>query len=363
LAQEFVGEFAAMPEAPSLKDVGSAKLDWGNLRFDMTEVHGHFKATFKDGAWDAGEVVYSQFINMHVMSNVFHYGQSVFEGMKAFHCKDGRVRVFADFKNYERISSSLERVCLPTMSKELWQRGIDEAVKANLDFVPPYGSGASLYIRPFVMGSSGHLGVHPSEEATFIVAVSPVGAYFKTGSLPTIDGAIIEDFDRAAPRGTGHVKFAGNYAAGLKPQQSHKDKGFPIGLHLDPKENKYLEEFNTSNFAAITKDGRFYVTPDSSTILPSVTNWCLTHLVKEHGYTVQRRPIPIDELEEFAEVGAVGTAVVVTPIASLTRPSDGKKWEFGQPSVFQKLHDEILAIQKAEAPDRFAWCREIVCPA
>lgn len=348
----------------SLSAVGTANIDWAKLSFSITDSSVHFRMTWRqDSGWGEGELVHEPYIRLHVMANVLHYGQSIFEGQKVFQCKDGKVRIFCDTKNWERMTNGAERMGLPTMSLEQWQKAVDTVVQANLGFVPPYGSGASMYLRPVLFGSGPQVALHTAEEVTFLIVCMPVGSYYKSGSLQPIEGVIMEDTDRAAPNGVGNVKAAGNYAADMVPAAKKKKLGFPIGLYLDPREGRYIEEFNTSNFVAISRDGRTYITPQSSSILPSVTNWCLEQLAKDEGLEVDRRRVDVEELETFSEVGAVGTAVVITAIKSLTRTSDNKVWEFTPPDVLQRLHDKVRGIQIGEEEDVHGWCREVVCEA
>jgi len=320
-------------------------------------VRCHVVYRCKDGQWDFGEEVAEPFVKMHVMANVFHYGQALFEGQKCFHCKDGKVRIFNDRENYLRLLRGCKRLGMAEIPQDVFHSAIDRAICANLDYCPPYGSNGALYVRPFMFGSGPQLGLGPSSEYTFVVVVAPVGSYYKTGKLSPIPCMVIDKFDRAAPQGVGHVKAAGNYAADIVPAMKGKESGFPIGLYLDAKEHKYIEEFNTSNFIAITRDQR-YITPSSPSVLASVTNLCLEALAQEMGLIVERRPIDFDaEVTNFQEVGAVGTAVVITPIASITRGN--QKYEFGESSVLQKLHDRIRAIQVGEAADVHGWMREV----
>ncbi|CAE7735984.1 ilvE [Symbiodinium sp. CCMP2592] len=335
--------------------VGGADLDWSKLVFgSRVDSHCFMKHVWKDGEWDKGELVQEPYVKMHVMANVFHYGQAIFEGQKVFHCKDGKVRIFNDKANYARMSAGCQRMGMPTMTPEMFHQAIDRVVAANLDFVPPYGSGASLYVRPFMIGSGPQLGLGPSSEFTFMVLVSPVGPYYG-GSVPC---KLVDEFDRAAPLGVGQVKCAGNYAADIVPAKEAKDQGFPICLYLDAKEHKYVEEFSTSNFAAITKSN-VYLTPDSSSVLGSVTNMCLEVLAKDMGLTVERRRIDFEaEVSNFKEVGAVGTGVVITVVESITRGE--KKYTFEQPSeTLQSMYNKLRAIQVGDEPDKFGWLREI----
>jgi len=285
-----------------------------------------------------------------------HYGQSVFEGQKVFHCKDGKVRIFNDKENHARLSSGCERLMLPQMRLELFQEAIDIVVRENIEYVPPYGSGCSMYVRPVLFGSSDQIALHPATEAQFLVMAAPVSGYFKGGGLSSVPAFIVEDFDRAAPKGVGGCKVAGNYAADMKAAHDGKEKGYPIGLYLDAQHRRYVEEFNSSNFVAIV--GKRYVTPTSASILPSVTNKCLAQLAEDIGLTVERRPIDfLAEVCTFDEVGAVGTAVVVTPVRSITKGD--KTWNFKEPETLTRLYDLFKRIQVGDEEDKRAWLREI----
>lgn len=306
------------------QSVGGAGLDWGKLVFGTrVDTHCYIKHVWKDGVWDEGEMVEEPYVKMHVLANVFHYGQAIFEGQKVFHCKDGKVRIFNDKMNHIRMSRGAERMGMPTMPAEMFHSALTRVTKANLDFVPPYGSGASLYLRPFMVGSGPQLGLGSSSEFTFMVVVAPVGPYYGS-AVPAI---VVEDYDRAAPNGVGQVKCAGNYAADIVPAARAKKAGFPVCLYLDAKEHRYVEEFSTSNFVAITKSG-VYLTPDSQSVLDSVTNASLEKLAVDMGLKVERRKIDFAaEVESFKEVGAVGTGVVITIIESITRGSEVYKFE------------------------------------
>jgi len=337
--------------------LSSANLDWNELSFKYQQVNCHIEYTWSDGKWNEGKEVTDPVIQLHVMANVLHYGQALFEGQKVFACKDGEVRIFNDAKNWARLTKGSRRLQMPEMSLEMFQQAMDRAIRANLEFIPPYGSGGALYCRPLLIGSGCQLGLGPSDEYRFFVVVCPVGSYYKTAALTAIPAMIVEDYDRAAPQGVGDIKCAGNYAADIKPASEGKAAGFPIGLYLDPREHKYIEEFNTSNFIAITKDGK-YITPDSSSVLGSITNKCLLEVAEDLGLTVERRKIDFDaEVSTFKEVGAVGTAVVVTPIASITR--HGVKHEFEGQQTLQKIHDTVRGIQNGDLPDTHDWMRTI----
>lgn len=337
---------------------GGANLDWENLSFSYHQVHCHVEYVWRDGqGWDAGREVADPHLKLHVMANVLHYGQSLFEGQKVFAGKDGKIRVFNDKENYKRLQRGCRRLQMPEMTLEMFQEAIDRTVQANVDFVPPYGTGGAMYMRPVMFGSGCQLGLGPSNEFTFCVVANPVGSYYKGGAFPQIPAMVVEDYDRAAPMGVGCVKAAGNYAADIRPSLEGKKAGFPIGLYLDAKEHKYVEEFNTSNFIAITKSGE-YVTPESDSILASVTNMCLIEIAKDLGLKVERRPIEFEaEVDSFAEVGAVGTAVVVTPIESITRGD--KTFKMQGKETLQKIHDRVRAIQVGDYEDTHNWMRMI----
>lgn len=346
--------------APSKEEfgVGSANLNWGTLGFDYVPTAGHWRQTFKDGEWEPGTFVQDPYMTVHIMANVFHYGQALFEGFKCFHTRTGNVEAFADFMSHKRMAHGCRRFRMPHVPKSLWEEGINEAVRRNVAYVPPHGSGGSLYVRPFIFGSGARLGLGPSPEYTFIVMCNPAGSYYGAGKMQGLNALVNDDYDRAAPLGCGDCKAAGNYAADLESMHKAKHAGYPISLYLDAKDRRYIEEFNTSNFVAITKDGK-YITPDAPrSILDSNTNKVLIKIAEDMGIPVERRPIDFEaEVDNFAEVGAVGTAVVVTPIASFTRGN--KKWTFGDTPTLQKLHDQVRAVQNGEEPDLHRWLRKI----
>ena len=246
------------------------KIDWSSLGFSYMETNCHIRYVWRDGSWGAGELVREPYLRLHIAATALHYGQAAFEGLKAFACRDGRVRLFRPQANARRLATSARRICMAQVPEELFLEAIRRVVDANREFVPPYGTGGSLYIRPLLIGSGAQIGVSPAKEYTFIVLVTPVGAYYK-GGLKPVRAIVLDDYDRAAPQGVGHTKVAGNYAASLEPHHLAHEQGFPVELYLDAREHRYVEEFGTSNFIAITKDGK-YVTAKSSSILPSVTN-------------------------------------------------------------------------------------------
>lgn len=332
-------------------------IDWDQLNFSYMPTNGHMRHTYKDGSWDDGVFHEEDTISLSIAATCLHYGQAVFEGLKAFQCRDGKVRLFRPLENARRLNRSMRRILGPEIPEELFLAATRRVVKANLDFVPPYGTGGSLYVRPLAIGSGPRLGVSASDQYEFIVFTVPVGSYYKGGIKP-VDVLVVEDFDRAAPRGTGDIKLGGNYAASLRPNKQAKEAGYEITLFLDPKSDEFIDEFATSNFIAVTKDGK-YVTPDSRSILSSITNNTLATLAESMNIPVETRPIRVDELDEFAEVAACGTAVVITPVRKIVHGD--KTYEFGEECgpVLKKLYDKVTGIQAGEIPDEFGWLADI----
>ncbi len=334
-------------------------IDWDKLGFSYRETRCHVRYTWRNGAWDEGGVHDSPTMSMHIAAGCLHYGQAAFEGLKAFRCRDGAVRVFRPFDNCRRMAMTARRVCMPAVPEDIFVGAIERVIRANADYIPPYGTGGSLYIRPLLIGSGVQIGVAPAPEYTFLVLVIPVGAYYR-GGLQPVRAVIYDDYDRAAPLGVGGIKVAGNYAASLYAHEQAKRAGYAVELYLDAKEHRFVEEFATSNFVGITADGA-YATPDSPSVLPSITNQTLIALARDMGLDVQVRPIAFDELERFSEIGACGTAVVLTPVCSITRGERvidvGSSENCGP--VLQKLYEAVQAIQYGEAPDRYGWCHAI----
>jgi branched-chain amino acid aminotransferase len=331
------------------------EIDWKNLGFSYMQTDCFVRSEFKNGAWGPLRVSSKPNLNLHIAATCLHYGQACFEGLKAFTRKDGTVAMFRPEENAKRMADTARRLVMEPPPVDLFVKACKTAIRRNRAYMPPYGTGASLYIRPFLIGSSPHIGVHASEDYILCVLVSPMGPYYKNGFFP-VKAYVQENFDRAAPRGVGHVKAGGNYAAGMMGDMEGKEKGFPVCLYLDSAEHKYIDEFGTSNFIAITKDGK-YVTPDSHSILPSVTNKSLQTIAKDIGLTVEPRRIAVGELRELAEVGACGTAVVITPVHSIrhgeTMYTFGKDNEAGP--TLTRLYNEIRGIQDGDIPDRFGW--------
>ena len=248
---------------------------------------------------------------------------------------------------------------MPPIPVDMFIDAVDKVVRANEEYVPPYGTGGSLYLRPLLIGTGPQIGVAPAKEYTFMVMVMPVGAYYK-GGLKPVRAVILDDWDRAAPNGMGDVKVGGNYAASLYAHEKAKHDGWPVELYLDAKTHKYVEEFSTSNFIGITRDGT-YVTPDSNSILPSITNMSLKQCAADLGWKVECRPVPYEEIREFAEVAACGTAVVITPVWEITRGEDvikiSDKDTVGE--HLQKLYDTVQGIQYGLLEDVHGWCHEV----
>lgn len=331
-------------------------LDWAHLSFGYIPTDYNVRCTFKDGKWGEIEVSQSETINMHIAATALHYGQEIFEGLKAFRGADGKVRIFRLEENAKRIVESAKGVMMEPVPVELFKKMVVEAVKLNSRFIPPYGSGASLYLRPIELGMSAQIGVNPSTEYVFMVLVTPVGPYFKEGFKPT-NICIMREYDRVAPKGTGRWKVGGNYAASLDAGVKAHDLGYSAVLYLDPREKKYVDECGPANFFAI-KDGK-YITPASESILPSVTNNSLMQLARDMGIEVEERHIPLEELSQIQEAGACGTAAVASPVAEIHDLDNGTKYivsKDGQPGeITTKLYNRLRAIQLGEEPDTHGW--------
>ena len=335
-----------------------ANLDWSNLPFGYIKTDYNIRYYFKDGKWSNAELVQDDNITIHMASPCLHYGQEAFEGMKAFETKDGRIVVFRPEENWKRLQKTSERILLPLISKDMFMEAVEKVVSANKKYVPPYGTGASLYIRPLVIGTGARVGLGAADEYVFLILVTPVGPYYKGGLTP-VKALVITDYDRAAPDGVGDCKVGGNYAAGLPGAEYGKKKGFPIVLYLDSKEKKYVDEFGTSNFIGIK--GNTYITPKSKSILESITNDSLLRIAQDIGMSVERREINISEISEFDEIGACGTAAVITPVSMIQY--NGKDYKFSADEnagpVISKLYQNLTGIQYGDIEDKFNWLMEI----
>ena len=300
-----------------------------------------------------------EYIRMHMSSFCLHYGLELFEGLKAFRGADGKVRIFRVADNARRLRTSAERLCLPVPTVEMIVEGCKEVVRRNEAYIPPYGTGASLYLRPVMFGTSVGLGVKPAKEAMLIIYASPVGAYFKEGIKP-IKVALDREQDRAAPRGTGDVKVGGNYAASIYSGQHAHELGYSNVLYLDAATHTHIEEFGAANFFGI-KDGK-YVTPKSPSILPSITNMSLRQLASDLGLTVEEREVPVEELSTFEEVGACGTAAVISPVSKIFDMQTNQVYEYGEEvgPMSMKLFNLLQDIQYGRAEDKHGWCTEVL---
>ncbi|MDE7473447.1 MAG: branched-chain amino acid aminotransferase [Muribaculaceae bacterium] len=332
------------------------QLDWANLAFGYIPTDYNVRCTYKNGKWGEIEVSSSEIINLHMAASALHYGQEIFEGLKAFRGADGKVRVFRLEENAARIQESARGILMEPIPTEIFAEMVKKVVKLNERFVPPYGSGASLYIRPLEIGITPRIGVKPATEYLFIIMVSPVGPYFKEGFKPT-NICIMREYDRVAPCGTGRWKVGGNYAASLTAGEHAHSLGYSAVLYLDPKEKKYIDECGPANFIAI-KDGK-YITPASDSILPSITNKSLQQIARDMGIEVEARHIPVEELAEIQEAAAVGTAAVASPVAEIHDLDKDLKYvvlKDGKPGpVVTALYNKLRGIQMGDEPDVHGW--------
>lgn len=331
-------------------------IDWKNLPFGYVPTDYNVRCTFSDGKWGPIEVSDSEYIPMHMAAACLHYGQEAFEGLKAFRGVDGKIRVFRMDENAKRFQRSAIGIEMQPLPEDIFCEMVKKVVALNARFVPPYGTGASLYIRPLEIGISPQVGVSPSKDYMVIMFVTPVGPYFKTGFAPT-KICMSRHYDRVAPLGTGAFKIGGNYAASLKAGEIAHKKGYSVMLYVDPKEKKYLDESGATNFFGIK--GNTYVTPASDSILPSITNLSIRQLAKDMGMNVEQRHIPIEELETFDEVGACGTAAVISPIGIIDDIDLDRRYEYckdGKPGPKSTaLYEKIRGIQLGEEPDVHGW--------
>ena len=333
-----------------------SEIDWSSLSFGYMKADFNVRCTYKDGAWGPLEVSDSEMVSMHMAATVLHYGQAGFEGMKAFRGKDDQIRLFRMADNGKRLISTCEGIMMAPLPLEKFEEAILKVVKLNKHLVPPYGTGASLYIRPVLFGTGPQVGVKPAQEYQFIVFVMPVGPYFKEG-FKTTPVCILRHFDRAAPYGTGRYKVGGNYAASLTAGHEAHAKGYSAVLYLDAKEKKYVDECGPANFFGIRDN--HYITPESDSILPSITNKSLMTLAQDLGMTVEQRPVPVAELATFQEAGMCGTAAVISPIARIDDLDENVTYTYsvdGTPGeVSQTLYNKLRAIQYGDEADTHGW--------
>lgn len=329
-------------------------IDWGSLGFSYLKTDYNARFTYTDGKWSEMEISSDEYIKMHMSASCLHYGVELFEGLKAFRGKDGKVRLFRIKDNARRMQTSAKRLCLPVPTIEMFEKACLEVIRRNERFIPPYGTGASFYLRPVMFGTTAGLGVKPATDALLIVYGSPVGAYFKAGIKP-ITVALDREQDRAAPRGTGDVKVGGNYAASMMSMEHAHELGYSNVLYLDAAEHKYIEECGAANFFGI-KDNT-YVTPKSPSILPSITNMSLRQIAKDMGLKVEERNVPLEELGTFEECGACGTAAVISPIGKIFDMQQEKTYNFGTEvgKVSMELYTRLQDIQHGRREDTHDW--------
>ena len=334
-------------------------LDWKNLGFSYIKTDYRYISYYKDGEWDNGALVEDNVLHISEASTAIHYGQQAFEGLKAYRCKDGSINLFRPDQNAARFARSCTRLLMPEFPQERFVEAIKEVVRANAHWIPPYGTGGSLYIRPLMIGVGDTIGVSPAPEYIFTVFVMPVGAYFKGGLTPT--SFVVSEYDRAAPVGTGAAKVGGNYAASLLPGKEAKKRQFSDCIYLDPLTHTKIEEVGAANFFGITKDNQF-ITPYSPSILPSITKYSLLWLAERRlGMVVKEADVYIDRLDEFTEAGACGTAAVISPIAGIQNGDDFhvfySETEVGP--VTRRLYDELVGIQYGDVEAPEGWIQKV----
>lgn len=331
-------------------------INWSELTFGYMKTDYNVRCYYRDGKWGELEVSSSEIINLHMAATCLHYGQEAFEGLKAFRGKDGKIRVFRMDENGKRMQSSSQGIMMAELPVEKFQEAVRKVIKLNERFVPPYGSGSSLYIRPLLIGTGAQVGVKPADEYLFMIFVTPVGPYFKVGFKPA-PVCIMRGYDRAAPLGTGNIKVGGNYAASLVAGDKARQDGYAAVLYLDPKEKKYLDECGPANFFGI-KDNT-YITPGSTSILPSITNKSLMQLAEDMGMKVERRQVPVEELGTFEEAAECGTAAVIAPISRIDDLDENKSYVYskdGNPGpICEKLYRKLQGIQCGDEPDPYGW--------
>ena len=336
-------------------------IDWSNLGFGYVQTDYRYVSHYKNGAWDEGALTQDPNVVINECAGVLQYAQTCFEGMKAYTTEDGRIVTFRPDLNAQRMEDSALRLEMPAFPKDRFIDAVVEVVKANAAYVPPFGSGATLYIRPYMFGSNPVIGVKPADEYQFRILVTPVGPYFKGGVKPlTIR---ISDFDRAAPNGTGHIKAGLNYAMSLHAIVDAHKQGYDENMYLDAGSRTKVEETGGANFIFVTKDGKV-VTPKSNSILPSITRRSLMYVAKEYlGLEAEEREVYVDELKDFAECGLCGTAAVISPVGKIV--DHGK--EICLPSgmtemgpTTKKLYETLTGIQmgRIQAPE--GWIKEIM---
>ena len=332
---------------------------WSELSFGYMPTDYNVRCCYRNGKWGEIEVCSDEYLKIHMAATCLHYGQEAFEGLKAYRCPDGKVRLFRVEENAARLQSTCRGIMMPELPTELFVEMAKKVVRLNQEYIPTYESGATLYLRPLLIGTSAQVGVHPAEEYMFLIFATPVGPYFK-GGFSTNPYVIIRDFDRSAPLGTGIYKVGGNYAASLRANHLAHEKGYACEFYLDAKEKKYMDECGAANFFGIKNNT--YVTPKSTSILPSITNRSLMQIAEDLGMKVERRPVPEEELETFEEAGACGTAAVISPISHLDDMDTGKVYNFGEkPGPWStKLYETLRGIQYGTVEDKHGWTTVVI---
>ncbi len=335
-------------------------IDWANLGFGYIKTDKRFVSTYKNGAWDEGAIIDDDMITMSECACVLQYAQTIFEGLKAYTTEDGRIVLFRPDMNAERLANSSKRMEMPVFPEDKFVEAVVETVKANAAFVPPYGTGATLYVRPYMFGINPVIGVKPADEFQFRVFTTPVGPYFKGGAKPIV--IKVSDFDRAAPNGTGFIKAGLNYAMSLHAIVTAHEEGFAENMYLDARTRTKVEETGGANFIFITKDNKV-VTPKSNSILPSITRRSLMTVAKDYlGLEVEEREVFFDEIADFAECGLCGTAAVVSPVGMINDHGKEIRFPSGMEEmgpVTKKLYDTLTGIQmgRIEAPE--GWIKVV----
>ena len=334
-------------------------IDWENLKFGYMRTDYNVRCYYRDGKWGEIETCSEETINLSMAATCLHYGQEAFEGLKAYRCPDGKVRVFRMDENAARLQSTCRGIMMPEVPTALFEEMVTKVVRLNQEYIPTYESGATLYIRPLLIGTSAQVGVHTASEYLFLIFVTPVGPYFK-GGFATNPYVIIRDFDRSAPLGTGIYKVGGNYAASLRANDIAHSKGYASEFYLDAKEKKYMDECGAANFFGIKNNT--YVTPKSTSILPSITNKSLMQIAEDLGMKVERRQIPEEELSTFEEAGACGTAAVISPISYIDDLDTGVRYSYGEkPGPWsEKLYTTLRGIQYGTVEDKHGWTKVII---
>lgn len=334
-------------------------IDWKSLTFGYLRTDYNVRCYYRDGKWGEVEVCSDEYLKLHMAATCLHYGQEAFEGLKAYRCPDGKVRIFRAEENAARLQSTARGIVMPEVPTELFVDMVKKVVRLNQEYIPPYESGATLYLRPLLFGITAGVGVRPATEYCFLIFATPVGPYFK-GGFSSNPYVIVRDVDRAAPLGTGMFKVGGNYAASLRANKMAHEKGYASEFYLDAKEKKYVDECGAANFFGIKNNT--YITPKSTSILPSITNKSLMQIAEDLGMKVERRPIAEDELDSFEEAGACGTAAVISPISHLDDLETGKVYNFGdKPGPWStKLYETLRGIQYGTIEDKHGWTTVVI---